>query len=176
MSLVIVSRSRHMQYIFYLNIVKRQLHLLYEELKRIDEYSRYNRTKLERTLQDSYDRFLCHRLYLAREIYSLIYEIASEINDAFGWSHLANLAHAFVQISVDCYWLYWNIYNNVITELFFFDKGTGIIPSIVIVYLVFGYTTGLHAMVNSSNDKMFKSKAPDKYLTKNLAHFSVFLV
>ncbi|KAG4076333.1 hypothetical protein HA402_005776 [Bradysia odoriphaga] len=105
--LLILTRSRHMQYIFYLNIVKRQLHLLFEELRRIDEYSRYNRSKLEKTLQQTYDQFLCHRLYLAREYYSLIYEISIELNEAFGWSHLVNLTHSFVQILTDLYWCYW---------------------------------------------------------------------
>lgn len=105
--LVILTRSRHMQYIFYLNIVKRQLHLLFDELKLIDEFSRYDRTKLAKTLQHSYDEFLCRRLYLAREYYSLIYEISSELNEAFGWSHLVNLTHSFVQIFTDLYWCYW---------------------------------------------------------------------
>lgn len=110
---LILTRSRHLQYIFYLNIVKRQLHLLFEDLKRIDEYSRYNRTKLKRTLQLSYDQFLRRRLYLAREYYSLIYEIVSEINDAFGWSHLVNLTHSFVQILTDLYWCYWISDNEI---------------------------------------------------------------
>lgn len=97
-----------MQYIFYLNIVKRQLHLLFEELKSIEEYSKYNRTKLNSSARDSYNQFLCRRLYSAREYYSLIYEISIQINDTFGWSHLINLTHAFVQILTDAYWLYWN--------------------------------------------------------------------
>lgn len=110
--LLIVSRIRHMQYIFYLNIVNRQLHLMFEELKRIEEYSKYNRTKLDRSLRDSYNRFLCRRLILAREYYSLIFEITNNINDAFGWSHLVNLTHSFVQILTDVYWFYWNTDNQ----------------------------------------------------------------
>lgn len=111
-TLLIVSRSRHMQYIFYLNIVQRQLQLLFQELQMIGEYSKYNRTKLQNTAQDSYNRFLYHRLYLAREHYSLIYELSTQINETFGWSHLVNITHSFIQILTDIYWSYWNIDNE----------------------------------------------------------------
>lgn len=110
--LLIVSRSRHLQYIFYLNIVNRQLHLLFQELKRIEEYSKYNRTKLNPAAQCSYNRFLCRRLFLAREYYSVIFEMSVKINHAFGWSHLVNLTHSFVQILTDIYWFYWNTDNQ----------------------------------------------------------------
>ncbi len=112
MILLIASRSRHMQYIFYLNIVKRQFRHLFEELKLIEEYSQYDRSKLTSSLQFTYNQFLCRRLFLAREDYSLIYEISTHINDAFGWSHLVNLTHSFVQILTDVYWCYWNIDNE----------------------------------------------------------------
>lgn len=111
--LLFISRSRHMQYIFYLNIVNQQLHLLFDDLKRIAEYAKYERSKLNSDTQSTYNRFLCRRLILAREFYSLIFEISSNINDAFGWSHLVNLTHGFVQILVDSYWLYWNTDNQV---------------------------------------------------------------
>ncbi len=101
-----------MQYIFYLNIINRQLRLLFQELNRIEEYSKYNRNKLSSSLQLTYNQFLCRRLFLAREHYSLIFDISSQINDAFGWSHLVNLTHSFVQILVDIYWFYWNIDNE----------------------------------------------------------------
>ncbi len=165
MCLVLLSRSRHMQYIFYINIVKQQLQLLFEELKRIEEYSKYNRSKLKTHVQQAYDQFLCRRLFVARDYYSSIFEISIHINEAFGWSHLVNLTHSFVQILTDSYWCYWNIDNNSdvflnckiftkfklricrIRQHFFTDSSLGIVSSIVIVFLVFGYTTELHAMV-----------------------------
>jgi len=112
MTLLFVSRSRHMQYIFYLNILHQQLNLLVEELKRIEEYSKYSRTTWNSPSKYTYNRFLCHRLILARKYYSLIFEISVNLNDAFGWSHLANITHSFVQIVTDFYWLYWNTDNN----------------------------------------------------------------
>ncbi|XP_037036469.1 gustatory receptor 8a-like isoform X2 [Bradysia coprophila] len=147
--LLIFTRSRHLQYIFYLNIVKRQLHLLFEELRRIDEYSRYNRTKLERTLQHTYDQFLCRRLYLAREYYSFIYEISTELNEAFGWSHLVNLTHSFVQILTDLYWCYWLSDNE--TYILSGDSAMTTIQSVVILILVFGYSTELHTKAKKTS-------------------------
>lgn len=123
-TLLIVARSRHMQYIFYLNIVNRQLHLLLQELQRIEEFSKYNRTKLSSPSKYSYNKFLCRRLFLAREYYSLIFEISVNINDTFGWSHLVNLTHSFVQILTDSYWLYyWN--NDNQTDVLFGGKKFG---------------------------------------------------
>lgn len=111
-TLIIISRSRHMQYLFYLNILHKQIQLLCEELKRIEEYSKYNRTKLSSSSKLEYNQFLCHRLIMARENYTIIFEISDNINDAFGWSHLTNLTHSFIQILTDFYWSHWNIDNN----------------------------------------------------------------
>lgn len=107
-----MSRSRYLQYILYVDTLDMQIDNLQTELERVVEYSKLRRLAAGDPFNDSVLKFICKNVKWCQRYYTLLYEMSLNVNEAFGWSQLANLFHSFVHLLADLYWIYWRFYNQ----------------------------------------------------------------
>lgn len=149
---LLMSRVRHLQLIFYVDTLDRELEVLAVELGKVVNYSRFT------TVSPAMADFIVSRIKWAQWNYSLIYDMSQDINEIFGWSQLANFLHSFVQILADLYWMYWRFYNENHYSFSREQTGLGVIGSCVNCFIS-GYAVcilpslGIVVMVFSAANK-----------------------
>lgn len=109
---LMMSRARHLQYIMYVDTLDMQVANLQTELEKVVEYSKLRRLAAGDPFNDSVLKFICKNVKWSQRYYTMLYEMSLNVNDAFGWSQLANFFHSFVQLLADLYWIYWRFYNQ----------------------------------------------------------------
>lgn len=125
--MVVLSRLRHWQFVQYIDRIETELQWIAERLEDIANYSAHVCDSVHGqpngmamialpecplTGDECWDRFVWQRLHWAQRRYGTLYEMADDVNAAFGWSQLANCLQAFVQLLSDMYWVYWRFYDN----------------------------------------------------------------
>ncbi|KAH8356634.1 hypothetical protein KR084_010982 [Drosophila pseudotakahashii] len=109
--LVCLTYMRNIQFVMHLELVREQLTALERELGLLAEYSRFA-SETGRSFP-GFESFLRRRLRQKQLIYSDVYDMLKCFLGAFNFSILAVLLTINIRIAVDCYFMYYSIYNNV---------------------------------------------------------------
>ncbi|EDX17490.1 gustatory receptor 8a [Drosophila simulans] len=112
--LVWLTYLRNLQFVLHLELLREQLTGLEREMGLLAEYSRFA-SETGRSFP-GFESFLRRRLVQKQRIYSHVYDMLKCFQGAFNFSILAVLLTINIRIAVDCYFMYYSIYNNVINN------------------------------------------------------------
>lgn len=158
--LCMLCRMRHLQFILYVDTLDTQIQRLQLELTKI-----VDSTETKLTVNHRMQEYVSRQLRWAQRYYGIVYEMSMNVNEAFGWSQLANFLHSFVQLLCDLYWVYWRYYNEdnfyffrerkIFIDLiqikvymdFFADYSFNVVPTLLIIVLVFQSSNRCHLRV-----------------------------
>lgn len=124
-----VCRLRHLQYIYFLHIIRYKVLMLQDELEKIVQNSKLRFLSHD---ENVYEKTL-DRLQSIKNAYGILWDVTFDVNEVFTWSIAANLVHNFVQIGCDSYWAYISLSKN---ELDMFLSFTIITPAVFLIFLV----------------------------------------
>ena len=100
--LVTLCRMRHLQYVYFLHLIRSRIAILRDELAKIVHQSHRRVLSYENSLQEE----TLDRLQIIKTAHGILWGLTFEINDIFTWSLTANLVQNFLQIGCDSYWAY----------------------------------------------------------------------
>jgi len=103
---------RNIQFVLHLELLREQLTALERELGLLAEYSRFA-SETGRSFP-GFESFLRRRLLHKQRLYSDVYDMLKCFLGAFNFSILAVLLTINIRIAVDCYFMYYSMYNNVV--------------------------------------------------------------
>ncbi|XP_017063951.1 gustatory receptor 8a [Drosophila eugracilis] len=109
--IVCLTYMRNVQFVMHLELLREQLTSLERELGLLAEYSRFA-SETGRSFR-GFESFLRRRLLQKQRIYSDVYDMLKCFQGAFNYSILAVLLTINIRIAVDCYFMYYTVYNNV---------------------------------------------------------------
>ncbi|KAH8408864.1 hypothetical protein KR009_002893 [Drosophila setifemur] len=115
--LACLTYMRNIQFVLHLELLREQLAQLERELTLLAEYSRF--ASATRRSFPGFEAFLRRRLLQKQRVYSDLYGMFKCFQGAFNYSILAVLLSINIRIAVDCYFMYYTIYNNVANLDFF---------------------------------------------------------
>lgn len=101
--LVKMYQNRLFYYLFHLELIKHEMEIVQDELKRIVLISKWNLNDLEK-----------NRFRQLREHYKLVYEMVNCVNEIFGWSQFTTIFYSFDLPLTDLNWAYLRIYQRSI--------------------------------------------------------------
>ncbi|EDW82419.2 uncharacterized protein Dwil_GK25139 [Drosophila willistoni] len=105
-----LTHIRNIQFVLHVELLRQQLKQLAHELNLLAEYSKFaNR----RASFEGFENYLRRQLRQKQLIYDKIYDMYTSFQAAFRYSMLTVLLMIGVRISVDCYFMYYTIYNNI---------------------------------------------------------------
>ncbi|XP_016937252.2 gustatory receptor 8a [Drosophila suzukii] len=110
--LVCLTYMRNIQFVLHLELLREQLTALERELGLLAEYSRFA-SETGRSFP-GFESFLRRRLLHKQRLYSDVYDMLKCFLGAFNFSILAVLLTINIRIAVDCYFMYYSMYNNVV--------------------------------------------------------------
>ncbi|XP_017055498.1 gustatory receptor 8a [Drosophila ficusphila] len=110
--LVCLTYMRNVQFVLHMELLREQLAALERELGLLAEYSRFA-SETGRSFS-GFETFLRRRLLQKQRLYSEIYDMFTCFQEAFKFSILAVLLTINIRIAVDCYFMYYTIYNNIL--------------------------------------------------------------
>ena len=117
----ILTRSRHIFLVFYVDFLAVYLKTLLIELECVNESLGLLAKSKENNSSSGYKETIkraTKKLIFLKLMYGEIWYASTDISEAFGWSEALNFVHNFVQITCDSYWIYDSIkrgdYDNVI--------------------------------------------------------------
>lgn len=104
--------NRAFYYLFYLEIIAYELGKIENEVKSIVRIIEFKRTSIFGIKYQMHGEFERKRLKWIREYYQLIYEIAMDLNNVYGWSNVETILYSFQLSLTEINWFYWKWYNN----------------------------------------------------------------
>lgn len=107
---VFVVHWRNSQFHLHLELMRQQLVQLERELTLLADYSAF---ASDGASFKGFEDYLRRRVRQKQLIYMRIYELYNCFNQSFGYSVLTVLLMIYVRVVVDCYFMYYTIYNNV---------------------------------------------------------------
>lgn len=109
---VLAYQNRSFYYLFYLEIMKYELNLIYREVGEIlcDRHS--GKLKDVWKKKGFMKQFCRIRFKWIREFYETIYEMNNTINTIFGYSNVAVILLSFHLVLADINWFYWKLLNR----------------------------------------------------------------
>ncbi|KAH8274228.1 hypothetical protein KR018_009080 [Drosophila ironensis] len=110
--LVCLTYMRNLQFVLHLELLRQQLANLERELTLLAEYSRFACSGTGRSFP-GFHSFLRRRLHQKQRVYNDIWRMFRSFQGAFNFSILAVLLSVNIRIAVDCYFMYYTVYNNV---------------------------------------------------------------
>ncbi|KAH8344867.1 hypothetical protein KR067_009665 [Drosophila pandora] len=110
--LVVLTYLRNIQFILHMELLRQQLAQLEQELRLLAEYSRFACSGTGRSFP-GFETFLQRRLLQKQRVYNGVWEMYRSFQGAFSYSILTVLLSINIRIAVDCYFMYYTIYNNV---------------------------------------------------------------
>jgi 7tm Chemosensory receptor len=122
-------RIRHLQYIYFLHLIRYKVLMLQDEMSIIVESSRIRFLSHDKNVYNN----ALDRLQTLKNAYGILWDVTFDVNDAFTWSNAANFVQNFVQIGCDCYWSYSSLVQNHFDPLM---SSLMICPSIFQIFLV----------------------------------------
>jgi hypothetical protein len=96
---ILANRMRHLQYFYYICVIKSYISIISDELSRISRIT-------QRRYPINHSQ---HRLELLRTLYGILWEISESINAFFTYSLLTNVIHEFTGAGCGYYFLYRNL-------------------------------------------------------------------
>lgn len=105
-----ISSFRHLQYVCYLETIYMYLEIITDELKKIVEQSKYNRSVYDGAITDTTN--LLHNFNHVRKVYHRLWITHGIVNKIFGFGLMVNVSYMFVAMISDLYWIYVSIYNS----------------------------------------------------------------
>lgn len=113
-SSLVVSRIRHMQHIFFTDLVTSRFEILNDLL--------FNLSKHDSDLAFKYrprkNGELLKKLTVLKKCHNLIWRLTIHMNALFCWSQLANLAQNFLEIISELYWVFYFMQRSTATTTF----------------------------------------------------------
>ncbi|XP_034483279.1 gustatory receptor 8a [Drosophila innubila] len=107
---VYVVHLRNTQFVLHLELLRQQLFQLEHELALLVEYSAFASGAASFF---GYEEYMRRRVRQKQRIYQGIYELYTCFIQAFSYSVLTVLLMIYVRIAVDCYFMYYTIYNKI---------------------------------------------------------------
>lgn len=100
--LATLCRMRHLQYVYFLHLIRLRIAILRDELAKIVKQSHRQFLSSDNS---SYEEAL-DRLQMIKTAHGILWGLTFEVNEIFTWSLTANLVQNFLQIGCDSYWAY----------------------------------------------------------------------
>ncbi|ALC49189.1 Gr8a, partial [Drosophila busckii] len=104
---VFLAHLRNTQFVLHLELLRQQLLQLERELALLAEYSNFAQRF------DGFECYMRRRLRQQQLNYARIYDMCVCFSSCFSYSVLTVLLMIFIRIAVDCYFMYYTIYNNI---------------------------------------------------------------
>jgi hypothetical protein len=96
---LIACRFRHLQYVYYIFIIRSFVCTIKDEIRRIGLYTQQN-------FSTHHVKHMTKRLQKLKDAYGILYEMTEIFNDLFTFSLAANIIQDFVHSGCDYYWSY----------------------------------------------------------------------
>lgn len=109
---VLAYQNRSFYYLFFLEIIKYELNLIYRELGEILCERQNGKFKDVWKKKCFIKKFCRIRFKWIREFYQSIYDMNGTINTVFGWSNVAVILLSFHLVLADINWFYWKLLNK----------------------------------------------------------------
>ncbi|KAM8720713.1 hypothetical protein ACLKA7_006709 [Drosophila subpalustris] len=107
---VFVVHLRNTQFVLHLELLRQQLLRLEHELALLVEYSAFASDAASFL---GYEEYMRRRVRQKQRIYQRIYELYTCFIQSFSYSVLTVLLMIYVRIAIDCYFMYYTIYNDI---------------------------------------------------------------
>ncbi|XP_060662403.1 gustatory receptor 8a [Drosophila nasuta] len=107
---VLIVHLRNTQFVLHLELLRQQLLQLEHELALLAEYSTFASDVASFA---GFEEYLRRRVRHKQLIYGRIYEMANCFLVAFRYSVITVLLMIYVRIAVDCYFMYYTLYNKI---------------------------------------------------------------
>lgn len=122
-------RIRHVQYIFFLHLIRFDVKIIQDELAKIVNDSKMRFFSCDKCVYDA----TLDRLQALKNAYGVLWNVVFDINEIFTWSITANILQNFVQIGCDSYWVYISLSRGTFG---FFISCFNTVPTVVLLSLV----------------------------------------
>ncbi|KAH8241663.1 hypothetical protein KR038_007399 [Drosophila bunnanda] len=109
--LVCLTYMRNVQFVLHMELLRQQLAHLEREMVLLAQYSKFA-NETGRSFP-GFEAFLRRSLLQKQRIYSDVYDMFRCFQGAFNFSILAVLLTINIRIAVDCYFMYYTIYNSI---------------------------------------------------------------
>lgn len=109
--LVCLTYMRNVQFVLHMELLREQLAHLEREMGLLAQYSKFA-SETGRSFP-GFEVFLRRSLLQKQRTYSDVYDMYRCFQEAFNFSILAVLLTINIRIAVDCYFMYYTIYNNI---------------------------------------------------------------
>lgn len=103
-------RYRDLNFVFYIELIRKELKQLEKELGLLVAYTEFGQNC---RAFDRFNEFIRENLLQKQKIYMQIYDMVECFKKSSGCSLMAGYLKCYIRIVVDCYWVFWSIYQNM---------------------------------------------------------------
>ena len=121
-----VFQNRSFYYLFFVELIKYELHLIWSELDEIMSNRHSGKSKSVWKEKDFIKQFYRIRFKWIREFYQSIYDMNIALNTVFGWSNVVIILLSFHLMLGDINYVYWKFLNkyqfSILGNVWLFQK------------------------------------------------------